>query len=278
MRQDSDTRRAASDDAPGPHPVTVHGHFGEWLQGRLGPDGPVALVTLACTALAVRTVDGPGEAPVFSHAVLRSFAERLKVAPDWPGIERDMPLGAGAGASTATLVALARSAVFRGDADTLAAACVAAEGASDPLMHAHPDRLLWASRQGRVLRRLPPPPSVEIVGGFWGPPLPTRAEDESFADVADLVVRWTSACETADPVAAARVARDSAERCVDLRGPADDPMPALAQACGAAGYLRAHTGSARGLVFAPGRVPRHAEAALAEAGLTGVLRFATGGV
>ncbi|TCP38104.1 hypothetical protein EV662_12129, partial [Rhodovulum marinum] len=34
----------------------VAGHFGEFLQGRLGPDGPVVLVTLPCPALAVRAV------------------------------------------------------------------------------------------------------------------------------------------------------------------------------------------------------------------------------
>ena len=39
----------------------VAGHFGEWLQGRIGPDGPVALVTLACPALGVevRLAEGP---------------------------------------------------------------------------------------------------------------------------------------------------------------------------------------------------------------------------
>lgn len=277
MRQDSDTRRAASGTAAAPRPVTVPGHFGEWLQGRLGPDGPVALVTVACTALEARTVDGPGDAPIFPDAVLRTFAEALGIAPDWPGIRRDMPLGAGAGASTATLVTLARGAGFRGDADTLAAACIAAEGASDPLMHANCDGLLWASRKGRVLRRLPPPPRVEIVGGFWGPPLPTRANDDRFADVSDLLDPWARACDKADAVAAARVASESSDRCGALRGPADDPAPALARSLGAAGYLRAHTGSARGLVFAPGQAPLHAGAALAEAGLTGILRFMTGG-
>ncbi|WP_375257122.1 propanediol utilization protein [Citreimonas sp.] len=275
MRQDSDTRRAPPDD--GSPPVRVSGHFGEWLQGRLGPDGPVALVTVACDALAVRTCDGAGHDPVFVPHVLAAFAADLGIAPRWCGVRRDMPLGAGAGASTATLVALARGAGFRGSAGARAAACVAAEGASDPLMHPECDRLIWASRQGRILRRLPPPPACEIVGGFWGPPLPTQADDDRFPDIADLVEPWGHACETADLTAAARVASTSAERSTALRGPADDPTPDLARALGAAGHLRAHTGSARGLLFAPGQVPPGAEAALAEAGLTGILRFRTGG-
>jgi len=34
-------------------PLWVAGHFGEWLQGRLGAEGPVGLVTLACAAVRV---------------------------------------------------------------------------------------------------------------------------------------------------------------------------------------------------------------------------------
>ena len=32
----------------------VFGHFGEWVQGRLGPEGPVVLVTMLCRAHGVR--------------------------------------------------------------------------------------------------------------------------------------------------------------------------------------------------------------------------------
>jgi len=32
--------------------VRISGHFGELLQGRLGPQGPVALITLPCPVLA----------------------------------------------------------------------------------------------------------------------------------------------------------------------------------------------------------------------------------
>ena len=42
--------------------IEVRGHFGEWLQGRLGPGGPLALVTVACPALAVRPIPPEGSA------------------------------------------------------------------------------------------------------------------------------------------------------------------------------------------------------------------------
>lgn len=84
--------------------VTVAGHFGEWLQGRIGPEGPVALVTLACPRLQV-TAPGP-ECPPFRPEALARFAELLGL-PALPGARRNFPLGIGAGGSTATLVALA---------------------------------------------------------------------------------------------------------------------------------------------------------------------------
>jgi uncharacterized protein involved in propanediol utilization len=261
-----------------PHAVRVCGHFGEWLQGRMGSNGPVALITLRCPALAVRTISQGGEAPgtLFGRDTLRRFAAMLAIVPEWPEIVHDMPPGGGAGASTATLVALARAGGFAGDADTLARACLAAEGATDPLMHAAPDRLLWASREARVLRRLPPPPACEVVGGFWGPPERTDPAETGFPEIDDLVEAWARAVEVKDRARAARIAQESSERRAAGRaGP--DPTGALARDLGALGHVRAHTGSARGLVFAPGAVPRGAEDALREAGLTGVLRFRTGG-
>ena len=92
------------------------GHFGEWLQGRLGADGPVVLVTLSCPDLgvtAVRVGDGPFCVEQSKEIIPRVVAERLFRALDAPlsgrfRLSADMPLGAGAGASTAALVALAR--------------------------------------------------------------------------------------------------------------------------------------------------------------------------
>jgi len=259
-------------------PVAVPGHFGEWIQGRFGPAGPVALITLACPVLSARA---PGtQLRVRDHldaARLEEFAISLGLGtPDWPDLDCDMPLGAGAGASTACLVAAARAAGFNGPPDTLARACLAVEGASDPLMHDAPDRLLWASRRAEVLRVLPAPPEAEVIGGFWGGPERTDPGDEDFPDIADLVEYWADAAMRGDLAAIAGIATESARRCTALRGPAD-PMADLARDLGALGLARAHTGSSRALIFAHGKPPDTAEAALREAGLRNVVRFCTGG-
>ena len=253
----------------------VAGHFGEWLQGRVGPGGPVALVTLPCPALRVR-VAVPGDALPFDAAALRGFLAGLglKDSP-LPALCRDMPLGGGAGASTATLVALARAMGFAGPPERLAAACLAVEGATDPLMFPASDTLLWASRDGGVLERFAPPPACAILGGFWGAPQRTDPDDADFPDIGDLLPLWRAATEAGDLPRIAALSTESAARCDALRGPGD-PMAELARDLGAMGMVRAHTGSARGLVFAPGAVPRNGLAALTEAGLSGVLQFDAG--
>lgn len=158
----------------------------------------------------------------------------------------------------------------------LARACVAVEGASDPLMFPAPDRLLWASRHGQVLRDLAPPPRAEVLGGQWGAPLPTEPDDNDFDDITDLATAWMEASQRGDLAGCAALATASATRCTARRGPTD-PMADLARDLGALGLVRAHTGSARGLVFAPGSLPEQGAAALREAGLTEVFSFATGG-
>jgi hypothetical protein len=174
--------------------------------------------------------------------------------------------------STAALVALARAA--GAPAQGIAPACLAAEGAVDPLMLDAPDRVLWASRSARVLADMPPPPRAEIVGGFWGPPETTDPADSLFPSVDDLIAAWAQGPDLAE---AARIASLSAERCTALRGPADDPTPGLVARLGALGWARAHTGSARAFLYPPGGAPDGAEEALLSAGYSHVLRFTTGG-
>lgn len=260
--------------------VWVAGHFGEWLQGLAGPEAQVALVTLACPARGVsveRTPDpglvlddpagvlGPARAAALLRALDRPASGRIAVAAD-------LPPGCGAGMSTAALVALARA--VAAPPDRIPAACLTAEGAVDPLMLPAPDAVLWAPRAARVLAPLPPPPPAEVLGGFWGPPLPTDAADHRFSPIDDLIADWA---QGPDLAGAARLATTAALRCTALRGPVDDPTPALAARLGALGWARAHTGSARALILPPGRVPDGAEAALRAAGFSGVFRFRTGG-
>ncbi len=255
----------------------VTGHFGEFLQGRIGPKGPVALVTLPCVTAQVkarRILDtGFATNAPLPRAALTRFASALGT-PLVGQIEicAQFPAGAGCGVSTAALIALARLAGQNSQARVIRA-CLAAEGASDPLMFSAPARRLWASRRGRAVRALPAPPAFSVLGGLWGPPVRTRATDSAFADIADLFAPWTEACAARDAPRAAALARESAQRNASLRGPADDPTDGLCTTLGALGYASAHTGSARAFLFRPRAIPRHAAHALAEAGYTHLTRF-----
>lgn len=258
-------------DQTAPPRLCIAGHFGELLQGRV--EGRLALVSLPCPVLAVRSggAQTPGLiGPRRVRALCRALG--LPVPATLPALGADMPPGGGAGSSTAALVAVARALGWEGPPEALARACVLAEGASDPLMFPQPERLLFAPREGVVLRALPPLPRFEVVGGFLGEGMRTDADDLDFPEIADLLADWPGDL----PRMAAQVS-ESARRTLAHRGPAGDPTAALADDLGALGWLIAHTGSARGLIFAPGAVPSGAAAALAGVGMTGVIHFAGGG-
>lgn len=257
-----------------PAPVRVAGHFGELMQGRLGPTGPLALISLPCPALWVQ-IDGLDAGLLGPRRVEILCRELGLPEPKLiPSIAATMPPGGGAGSSTAALVALARWLGFDGTPAELALACVAAEGASDPLMMPDAERLLFAPRQGRVLEDMPVLPPFTVLGGFLGAGQRTDPEDEAFPDIDDLVERWRLG---PDLTGMARLTSESAQRTLDKRGPAGDPTADLARETGALGWIIAHTGSARGLIFPRGAVPAPAADALREAGFTGVLRFDGGG-
>lgn len=256
-------------------PLRVHGHFGELLQGRLGAGGPLALVSLPCPALWVEPGD-PGDSALIGPRRVQALCAALGLPPpaNLPRLHATMPPGGGAGSSTAALVAVARLLGFDGPAEGLARACVAAEGASDPLMFPRAERLLFAPRLGQVLRPLPALPRFVVAGGFLGPGQRTRAEDEDFPDIADLVARWDQGLNLRQM---AGLASESARRTLALRGPSGDPTADLARDLGAEGWLIAHTGSARGLILDPDTATDGVLAALIEAGFTDVLTFAGGG-
>lgn len=264
--------RDALSEPDDPTALRVAGHFGELVQGRLGPEGPVVVISLPCPVAAVAARAGAGPLPPGGAALLAALGLDGPGGLDW---QATLPPGGGAGTSTAALVALARVAGWRGAPEVLAAACVGAEGASDPLMFARPERLVFASRLGRVVGMLPAMAEVEVVGGFWGAEVATDPADDRFPDVADLVAAWPRACATVAGLAG--LAGESARRTLALRGPAGDPTARLAAGLGAAGWAIAHTGSARALIFAPGAVPEGAEARLAAEGFRHVLRFRAGG-
>lgn len=260
--------------------VFVPAHFGEWLQGLVLDESgvqAVALVTLPCPQRGVRALKlGNGKLritqtrPVLSLDQVAQMLRELGL-PDAGefALELDFPPGGGAGMSTAALVAVARAA--GGLEEKIARACLAVEGASDPLMLKAPDGVLWASRSGRSLGSLPAPPKALVVGGFWGSHQCTDAQDQDFAPIADLVADWARAPGLRR---AAAIGSESALRTMQTRGPQGDPTPMLVRDLGALGWVRAHTGSARGLIFAPDATPDLT--ALVEAGFTDVLSFVTG--
>lgn len=261
--------------------IEVAGHFGEWMQGRLGRAGPVALITLPCPAICLcgyHLAGGPGLrlAGAGLHvSQVRRFLRGLGLGLGGRvRLRASVAPGLGTGMSTAQLVALARLAGWDGPPERLAQACLRMEGASDPLMFGAPERLLWASRAGVALDLMPRLPRYEMIGGFWGGPQRTEARDDRFPDISDLCAAWPRARTLAEVAA---LASESARRTLALRGPADDPVAGLSRDLGALGMVMAHTGAARGLIFAPGTVPREAAQMLRQAGLRHVLRFTGGG-
>ena len=269
-----------------PGSYRVAGHFGELLQGRLGADGPVVIISLPCPVLHVTAAAKPAQrfaihspnGPILSAARARKLLRLLGLpCPARVILHAAMPLGGGAGSSTAALVALARLAGWRGAAQTLAWACVAVEGASDPLMFDQPERLLWASRRAEIIARLPSLPAFDVLGGFYGPPRHTDATDLAFPDVTDLVEDWHHAAIAQNLAKLASIASRSAILTLAQRGCATDPTAQLAKDLGALGHVIAHTGSARGLIYPPGAIPPNARAVLRLAGFTGIVQFTAGG-
>lgn len=265
--------------------TTVDGHFGELIQGRMGPSGPVALISLPCPALQLTALASPAQrleiySPqrVLPSQMARQFLSRLGRRSHHRIVLRsDMPPGGGSGASTAALVALAQLGEEPIDPQSLAEACLDVEGATDPLMFAQPERLLWASRRARVLQNMPALPKFEVLGGFWGPMTRTAAQDRNFADISDLVPKWRSAALAQDLPGLSALCSQSAARNLSLRGLANDPTPKLAASLGALGYVAAHTGAARGFIFARGTCPKEATAVLRQSGFASIVYFNAGG-
>lgn len=271
MRPSAPSPAPARADASRPERVAeATGHFGEILQGRLGPEGPVALVTLPCRHFRARAALRPSRRPGFrvSGSGAGAIAERAarltlealdRTPPDADlVIETNAPPGGGAGSSTLSALtamrALAGDGAWRPAGE--AGLCLAAEGAVDPLMWPDPGALLWASRRAFALALLPPPPRFAIVGGFDGPGCATDPGDHDFPDIADL-----AAALRAEPPTARLWAESAAESAA--RNQARNPKPrwaaltALAESAGALGPVVAHTGSAAGLLFAEDAPPEH---------------------
>ena len=262
------------------------GHFGEWLQGRVGTKGPVALISVQCPQFWVRVSRKKSESFQYADVLPclpRDAMKALFAALQQPHtgvftVSSNMQFGAGLGASTASLLAAARTiADFGVQTDALAKSIVAVEGASDPLMYDAFDRLLWASRKAEILDRFAAPPLFTVLGGMWGARQKTNPNDQNFADISDLLKAWQTATSAKDHAKTAEIATESFRRTSELRHGGDDPTLGIARDVKALGVIRAHTGSARGFLFKSDAAAQSGLNLLAEAGYSGVTTFQTGG-
>ncbi len=264
VNPDSAPRRVDPRCAPEAAVAEIAGHLGELAQGRLGPGGSVALVTLPCPGLVSRVGYVPARGPLAAAEPVSAkalAAARLALgetaAGDWGGrlsIARPAVPGLGLGSSTAETLgavrAVARAFGLRLSPEREAALCLAAEGAVDPLMWQAP--VVFASREGRVIERLPPLPPMRVVGGAAGPPSPTDPADSRFPDLPDVFAELVAAMRDGDADRVARAASRSAEA-NQARNPNPlwGPIRALARRHGALGIAVSHTGPAIALLLSP---------------------------
>lgn len=288
VNPDSAPRRLDPRCAPEAAVAEIAGHLGELVQGRLGPGGPVALVSLPCPGLVSRVGYVPARGPLAAAEPVSAkalAAARLALAEaaagDWGGrlsIARPAAPGLGLGSSTAETLgavrAVARAFGLRLPPEREAALCLAAEGAVDPLMWQAP--VVFASREGRVIERLPPLPPMRVVGGAAGPPSPTDPADSRFPDLSDVFADLVAAMHDGDAGRVARAASRSAEA-NQARNPNPlwGPIRALARRHGALGIAVSHTGPAIALLLSPDS-PANPGPELAALGIDPVLDYALG--
>ena len=250
----------------------ANGHFGEWMQGRLGENGLIGLISVQCPLFWVRAnytessdLHYDDSLPSLPRDFLVELFTALKRAPQGHvRLTSNMQFGAGLGASTASSLA------------ALAQAIISVEGASDPIMYPEFDQLLWASREAKILDKFASPPPFEILGAMWGDPKRTDPADNNFPDISDLIPSWRDATEAQDHTKVADLSTESAKRTSELRGADADPSETVAKDLGAIGIIRAHTGSARGFLFKPNDTPQSGLNLLTEAGYSGAATFKTG--
>ncbi len=262
MTQNAPEITPLSTELARPTEVSIAGHFGELVQGRLGPDGPVALVTLHRNSLVTKVSYAPATGPLMIETVPNEKIRRIAKwmleeagRADMGGVlklERTADPGNGVGSSTADLLGTLRvigSAIGRKlPPEEEAALCLEVEGAVDPLMFETP--VVFASREGRVIDRLGPMPDMRVVGIFAGPPQRTDPDDCDFPDVSSLITELSDAVAADDLDRLGEIATRSAElNQVRNPNPAWLEMRSIAQSTGAAGVVVAHTGPAIGVLI-----------------------------
>lgn len=262
--------------------ITVQSHCGELLQGRLGPEGPVVLVSLPAPPLTLNVtkrragrfgLHQPQGRSLSALRIAQLFkALRLQRSGGFT-LHRQMESGAGCGSSTAALLAMARAAGSDLPAEDIARILWQIEGASDPLMYAAPERLLWASREGRIIARLPPVARMQVIAGLVGQPQRTDPADDDYADISDLVAQWQRG---GDAAYFADLSTRCAQRQLSHRGIRGDMTESLAARANALGFAIAYTGSARALLLPRDHDPQALKPLLRAAGWRRICVFPLG--
>lgn len=186
----------------------------------------------------------------------------------------EMPEGCGLGSSTAARIALLLAINPDLSPEFLAKSCIADEGASDPIMFNSPEKLLWAPRQGKIIKTLAKLPRITCIGGLYGVPQRTDPKDLNFPIITDLITEWEIPNKT--PANLAEICSESSERTLRLKGHTNDPTRALTKDLGALGYSIAHTGIVRNLIFPYNSVPNKVKRYLEKAGFTHIQEFSLG--
>lgn len=257
-----------------PAQARVTGHMGELVQGRLGPDGPLALVTLPCARVGAVARWQAGATPDHQPALAARMAARLGMGGRLR-VRANVPAGCGAGMSSATALAALRAMLPGLTHAQENAHLLAVEGAVDPLVFAAAPPRIWASRAAQTLALLPAFPAMIAVGGFDGPGQATDPADLDFPDMSaafDMLRQPTRA-----RIGRAATLSAQANQSRNPRAHWQAALVLMAQT-GAVGIAVAHTGSALSLLFAPD-APGIAAArdGLAGLGLTHVMIFGFGG-
>lgn len=262
--------------------VSVCGHFGEFIQGRLGVNEPIVLITVPSNQYKVKVIYTKGDFKVeqkgthfYTSSVIFDLVKTAKLSIHGNiHINLSMPEACGVGSSTATRVAVLRAIKPNISMKTLVDACIKHEGASDPIMYKVPERLLWAPRTGKVLKRMPKVPKISCIGGFYGSPLKTDPFDSKFPLIGDLIDLWQLPKKTDKFLA--ELCSESSERTIKYRKICDDPTKLIARKIGALGYSIAHTGNVRNFIFPFNRIPSSTEKMLADYGFRNIQQFSMG--
>ena len=262
--------------------VIVNGHFGEFIQGKLGVTEPLVLVTIPSRFYKVQVTYRKGSFGVvqngtsfYDRSVVSELAKLANVRLKGRiTICLSMPEACGLGSSTATRVGILRAISPSISVNSIVSICLKHERALDPIMYKSPERLLWAPREGKIVEKLPRLPEISCIGGLFGSPLKTNPLDNNFPIIKDLVDKWKQKNMTDKNFA--EICAESSERTIRIKKLHDDPTRQIAKEIGALGFSIAHTGNARNFIFPNESIPSNAEKILSSYGFKNVHRFSLG--